>query len=98
MTDKYTPTTAEIINGYAKANCGDGSRGDPEEFEMENRFDALRWLTAHDREVAAKALREAAENFKHCPDYKSRATRWWATEDYLNNRADAIESGERFST
>jgi hypothetical protein len=47
VADDYTPTTGEVLNAYGANHWG--------------RVDAAdRWLAAHDREVAAKALREAA--------------------------------------
>lgn len=53
MSD-YVPTTNAVRSFYI------GIRKQPDD-EAAAEFD--RWLTAHDRKVAAEALREAAETF-----------------------------------
>lgn len=45
--------------------------------------------------VRAEALREAADGFRFYKDYGYRATVMLATENYLNERADRIEKGEK---
>jgi hypothetical protein len=72
---EYTPTTEEVRNW-------DGCIGTPmppEEFD--------RWLAARDREVAAKALREAATALRsHGVEHEPQA-------NWLRERADRIEKG-----
>jgi hypothetical protein len=52
VADEYTPTTAEICQVWVKATPVSGPEG---------RAEFTRWLAAHDREVAAKTLRDAAD-------------------------------------
>ena len=54
MDEQYTPTTAEIREGYVHLTLNPVA--DAADFDS--------WLTAHDREVAEKALREAAADFQ----------------------------------
>jgi hypothetical protein len=62
VADVYTPTTDAVREAYAVEA---GVIYEPERREAE--FD--RWLAAHDREVAAKALREwAAEVVERYPE------------------------------
>jgi hypothetical protein len=60
---KYTPDTTDVRESYARAEADAEykRRGiHPEQYtEYHEEFD--RWLAAHDREVRAKALREAAD-------------------------------------
>ena len=53
----YTPNTEEVRKGYAY----DGWLNKPVQVRLKG-FD--RWLEAHDREVAAKALEEAADSIE----------------------------------
>lgn len=63
-----------------------------------------RWLTAHDREVAAKALREAAEEIdrfdfgpgQEIPFSRPAAHKWGTKQaaQRLRERAERIEAGE----
>ena len=81
MSD-YTPTTDTVQATYAAhhskcAPCGEVA------VSLRDEFD--RWLSAHDREVAARALREAAVVV---------GDEWLlAAAGLLNGRADAIEKG-----
>lgn len=52
-------------------------------------FDAA--LAYRDAKVKAEALRDAADEFRNCPDWGYRASRPMATEDYLRARANEIE-------
>lgn len=54
---EYTPTTEEVRGGYAY----DGWLHKPVQVRL-NGFD--RWLEAHDREVKAQALQEAADRLE----------------------------------
>ena len=62
---EYTPTTEEIREYVEVGDPKPWESPSPEVDERERRrgeaFD--RWLAAHDREVAAKALRDAAERY-----------------------------------
>jgi hypothetical protein len=59
VDDEYTPTTDEVREWTRVA----GNEVAPwMEAEYGEQFD--RWLAAHDREVAAKALEDAAENIE----------------------------------
>ena len=49
---EYTPTTAEVRGAWSAWYEPGDDRWMPERFD--------RWLAAHDREVAAKALEDAA--------------------------------------
>ena len=71
---EYTPTTDEILRGYSLPyRTSDGLRMDESfadwlartsidthQHQMASEAAARRWLAAHDREVAAKALEDAA--------------------------------------
>ncbi|GAA3730313.1 hypothetical protein GCM10022239_03630 [Leifsonia bigeumensis] len=50
VTTEYTPTTAQVRDGYAMNEFGEVSDRYAAEFD--------RWLAAHDREVAEKAWDE----------------------------------------
>lgn len=95
MTDKYTPTTDGVRRTYflfrhAKDRA---LKQDPDNSDAIDEFD--RWLADHDREVAAKVLREAAERVEPLsgaplPTGPSRGQ----VADWLRDRAADIESGE----
>lgn len=86
MSEPYVPTTEQVRNNMALA-------ADDEEMQRAARdvdwpLPGLRdgckrqfdlWLAAHDREVAARTLRAAAED---------------DADDWLLARADRIEAGE----
>ena len=92
MSDEYTPTLDEIKGWYAGAvdeyRCDTGMSMD----EAEVAFD--RAIAAHDAKVQESILRKASAGFSHCRDYPYRASRWRATEDYLDDMADSIARGE----
>ena len=89
MADDYTPSMDEVRGAYG-ANSGDW---DGDDFiPGYAKFD--RAIAAHDAELRAETLREAARGFRHSADYGYRATRINATEDYLNNLAATIAEGK----
>lgn len=57
MTE-HKPTTEEVIDQYARYVDGCAGR-------VEARREVRRWLAAHDAEVAANALRKAADEMDH---------------------------------
>lgn len=75
----YTPTTDDVETWYV----GNHDPAHAREFR--------RWLDAHDREVAAQALREAASAPipRAALDTRNNGLRQW-----LRDRADRIERGE----
>ena len=81
----YIPTTERILGWLCE---GMGEYADV----MEGWF--ARWLEAHDREVAAKALHLAADRL---PAFHDRNAPEWAitsTFKWLHERADRIEAGD----
>lgn len=106
MSDEYTPTTEEVIRGFVAPRYAVDPRRDGEGFaeylgrasmdwlaaQMQSEAAIRRWLAARDREVAAKALREAARGYwgvEGDPDMPSTSS---AVRRVLNRRADRIES------
>lgn len=85
MSDEYTPTTEEVRRGYVDTldALGGAVLG-------AGQFD--RWLAARDREVAAKALRDAADRFMPHPAL-GLARLADAAADLLRAEADRIEKG-----
>lgn len=64
MADEYTPTTEQVRSGYVWLSAGDNP-GAQEEASAE----FWRWLAAHDRETAARALapiRDALTRHPRC--------------------------------
>lgn len=97
MSD-YTPTTAELRRDYSRPGVlGEFAAQDIAEAEAE--FD--RWLAAHDREVKARALREAAESPELHNEITAEMNRnlpfsWHASNgarNFLRAEADRIERG-----
>lgn len=87
MSD-YTPTTDEVYAAIADAAPGWGLS------ELDDADALTRWLAVHDREVAAKALRDASTGtlawiVKPTPDGE-----WTSVASWLRTRADRIEKGE----
>ena len=79
----YTPTADEVRASYAVDGIGAPSLANG------HRFD--RWLAAHDAEVRAQALREAAS----APIPRAALnTRNNGLRQWLRARADRIERGE----
>ena len=88
MAEPYTPTTDEIVLG--KTHLGDNFWRELTENEIR------RGLAAHDREVAAKALRAAADEFMaRLPDDtgNGRPYNAYTVARMLRARADQIENG-----
>lgn len=56
----YTPTTDQVASAYAQWTSGWSTSGYTTEKEAAEEF--KRWLEAHDREIKAEALREAADD------------------------------------
>lgn len=95
MTADYTPTTGDVIHAYqlGRTTCGCCC-----DLTMEDINAFQRWLAAHDREVAAKALEDAADRFGrneddewgYWMDYQG-----WSVDpaDPLRARAAAIREG-----
>ena len=97
MSD-YTPTTEDVRHAYVSARS-------EEEFaasylsQFEPEFD--RWLAAHDAEVAAQALRDAADEMEamlgeHGPGNRNTGygQAGLALLARIRDRADRIERGE----
>lgn len=95
MSD-YTPTTDEVRFTYADYYNPPGSGG-----HAEGLREVDRWLAAHDREVAARALRKAVGGIR---DYKEPG-HWnlrdtadpevsYSVDVWLEVRASRIERGE----
>ena len=62
MSDEHTPTTEQVEDGFA--HDPDSEYRNPVGYGAEvaaNRRAFRSWLAVHDREVAAKALEDAAE-------------------------------------
>lgn len=76
---EYTPTTGNVRSVFAYAGAGQSERRRREAFD--------RWLAAHDAEVAARTLREAAD--AHLSEYGT----WGGASQgaWLRARADQIE-------
>jgi hypothetical protein len=89
MSDEYTPTTDEVQSYY---NIGRN------EFESEwetAEFD--RWLAVHDREVAARALEDAANEKRKVPADWGQALRevlGLEVQRHLWARAERIRRGD----
>ena len=92
MADEYTPTTGYVRDAYCHVHQGVmGERGDAAHEKFHAEFD--RWLAAHDREVAAKALRDAAALVfvGWSGGYVDEGVARQQFEDWLYARADRIE-------
>ena len=86
--DEYTPTTGEVRRFFVE--------GKSEEMHAASWIDRYagefdRWLAAHDAEVAARALREAAEA---AYDEWPGGSGVHCTPEWLRVRADRIERQE----
>lgn len=70
---EYTPTTEEVLSNIQIdfTPIPDGRTGTYGSSRALHRSERERWLAAHDREVAAKALTDAAEHITD--DYLKRA-------------------------
>ena len=82
---EYTPTTKAVRTNYAMTMLRVGRK----DIDPYSAFD--RWLTEHDREVAAKALRDAAQDSHMGP-----VSYGWSASGiagWLRARAEQIEEG-----
>ena len=82
VADEYTPTTEQVRGHFAASPMAPS----PREFAR-GAFD--RWLAARDREVAAKALRDAAQIVQ---DTARQGGGLQTAEGALRAEADRIES------
>lgn len=89
MTDDYTPTTEEVRGIWLDAMTETSEYFDAlSPAEARARFD--RWLEAHDREVADKALEDAAA---HLPfTYMGVGTTWHQAQEALLARVAELRS------
>ena len=87
----YTPTTATIRAEYAgRVEAWEMTHAEQEAARAEEVVEFDRWLRAHDREVRAQALREAAS----APIPRAALnTRNNGLRQWLRARADQIERG-----
>ena len=79
MSDKYTPTTEELMRGFSALPYMVKPREDGEDFsswlsrcsidtmhsQIASESAARRWLLAHDREVQTAALKAVAAQIRH---------------------------------
>lgn len=84
MTD-YTPTTEKVRGAFFVSNTG-LIPGDLSEYEP---FD--RWLAQNNREIAAKALEDAADELTPGDD---KVDDWGIQAGLLRDRAQAIRGGD----
>ena len=68
MSEAYPPTTEQVRLAYGDAYCPDVDGDHDDGCPADKAFD--RWLDQHDREVAAKALREAADAMDADPGFR----------------------------
>lgn len=94
MSD-YTPTTDWVAAGWVKARKPDGIGV----AEANAEFD--RWRASHDAEVAAKALRDAADALDAYQGDVPDDPRWtcdlgyYGEAEWLRDRANQITMGDR---
>lgn len=92
MSD-YTPTTEKVRERASR----DAARfGFLQEMDFERQFD--RWLAAHDREVRAKELRDAATEIHDAvwtDDDVAQAQRRRDTWDWVSGTSDGVEFAAR---
>ena len=105
---EFTPPTKDIKSAFAQYGHLVSGRSEKTPAKQgAEEFD--RWLDAHDREVAAKALREYADSLnlhEVVPDdddslaylCEDDECLWWdmthAEQERIRERADRIEKGE----
>lgn len=85
MTE-YTPVLEEVRDRYQDGRIWDGPAYDDENDMDAPRREFDRWLAAHDAEVAAKALEDAADEAETATE--SRGSLLWAM--WLTARAAAL--------
>lgn len=83
MTDENTPSTEDVRNWFA---YGSG----PRHTWDESRQDFDRWLAAHDAQVRAEALRDAADAMDNTDDPDSLYVSNGDIDLWLRARADRI--------
>lgn len=89
MSDEYTPTTAQVRDGFAIDPIAEYHDPLTNHTEPGRRaFD--RWLAEHDREVAAEALDDAADAYYN--NVSGSKSRPWARM-FLRERAAIIREG-----
>lgn len=93
MSTDYTPTTAEDwmptdMQVEVAFMAAPGHMTGPGDRHRAYR----RWLAAHDREVAAKALEDAAENFRFGRLTGVFPSREGYTQEWLRARAAALRT------
>ena len=87
----YTPTTATIRAEYAgRVEAWEMTYAEQEAARAEEVVEFDRWLRAHDAEVRAQALREAAS----APIPRAALNTRNGLRQWLRARADRIERGE----
>lgn len=88
MSDYATPTTHTIRSVFADYWQGEAiPSGNPDREFFRAQFD--RWLAAHDREVAAKALRDAADAYNPATGGDAAVA---VVPSWLNDLAARIEA------
>ena len=98
----YTPTTATIRAEYAgRVEAWEMTYAEQEAARAEEVVEFDRWLAAHDAQVAAQALREAADEMEamlgeHGPGNRNTGygQAGLALLARIRDRADRIERGE----
>ncbi|MDY0829106.1 hypothetical protein SK224_08185 [Microbacterium sp. BG28] len=88
MSDTYTPTTEEVRDAYA--NFFEGHRA------ISRRRAFKRWLAAHDAQVRAETLREAARWYWNNADETMRQTipqgnNYVSVPQWLMDKAEEID-------
>ena len=90
----YTPTTATIRAEYAgRVEAWEMTYAEQEAARAEEVVELDRWLRAHDAEVRAQALREAADVLDRQPAKAKHGLPMMLRADWLRDRANRIEQG-----
>lgn len=90
----YTPTTATIRAEYAgRVEAWEMTYAEQEAARAEEVVEFDRWLRAHDAEVRAQALREAADVLDRQPAKAKHGLPMMLRADWLRDRANRIEQG-----
>lgn len=90
MSGEFTPTTQNVEDSYAYDERYEYEHPDDPGYHHRNRAAFRRWLAAHDREVAAKTLREALSDFRAYTD-SGAPFGHRPVEEFLEARAARIE-------
>ena len=83
----YTPTTDDVRDEWIESGQGSPTV----RLHAGAAFD--RWLAAHDRDVRAQALREAADVLDRQPAKAKHGLPMMLRADWLRDRANRIEQG-----